>query len=105
MIQKAKFSVYPSECNENCPFSVLESQMYLTPVIGSNIGGIPELIQVGKTGELFEAGNSDDLYNKIRMLNDSPELLQEYTDNCKNIDIETTESYYKKLMKIYEGKI
>lgn len=105
LIQKAKFSVYPSECNENCPFSVLESQMYLTPVIGSNIGGIPELIQVGKTGELFEAGNSDDLYNKIRMLNDSPELLQEYTDNCKNIDIETTESYYKKLMKIYEGKI
>lgn len=28
--------------------------MYGTPVLGANIGGIPELISVGKTGELFE---------------------------------------------------
>ena len=31
--------------------------MYGTPVLGANIGGIPELILVGKTGELFESGN------------------------------------------------
>ena len=40
LIQEAMFSIYPSEWYENCPFSVMESQMYETPVIGSNIGGI-----------------------------------------------------------------
>ncbi len=54
LIREARFSIYPSEWYENCPFSVMESQMYGTPVLGANIGGIPELIQVGKTGELFE---------------------------------------------------
>ena len=48
------------EWYENCPFSVMESQMYGTPVLGADIGGIPELIQVGKTGELFESGNAED---------------------------------------------
>ena len=52
----------------NCPFSVMESQMYGTPVLGANIGGIPELIQVGKTGELFESGNAEDLKKKIEKL-------------------------------------
>ena len=57
LIREARFSIYPSEWYENCPFSVMESQMYGTPVLGADIGGIPELIQVGKTGELFESGN------------------------------------------------
>ena len=53
LIREARFSIYPSEWYENCPFSVMESQMYGTPVLGAEIGGIPELIQVGKTGELL----------------------------------------------------
>ena len=68
LIREARFSVYPSEWYENCPFSVMESQMYGTPVLGANIGGIPELIQQGKTGELFESGNAADLKDKIKML-------------------------------------
>ena len=40
--------------------------MYGTPVLGANIGGIPELILVGKTGELFESGNGEDLKNKSK---------------------------------------
>ena len=51
LVREARFSVYPSEWYENCPFSVMESQMYGTPVLGANIGGIPELIEAGKTGE------------------------------------------------------
>ena len=45
LIAEARFSVYPSEWYENCPFSVMESQMHGTPVLGAKIGGIPELIQ------------------------------------------------------------
>ena len=44
LIREARFSICPSEVYENCPFSVMESQQRGTPVIGANIGGIPELI-------------------------------------------------------------
>lgn len=60
LIREARLTVYPSEWYENCPFSVMESQMYGTPVLGADIGGIPELIRVGETGELFESGNVGD---------------------------------------------
>lgn len=103
LIRKAKFSVYPSEWYENCPFSVIESQMYLTPVIGSRMGGIPELIREHETGELFEAGNVSDLKNKIMRLWYSPDLLKLYIDNCKQLDIETPDSYYGKILSVYTG--
>ncbi|MBR5774580.1 MAG: glycosyltransferase family 4 protein [Clostridia bacterium] len=101
LIQGAACSVCPSECYENCPFAVIESQIFLTPVIGSRRGGIPELLAEGKTGLLFEAGNADDLEEKLRYLVESPERLREFTENCKNTEFETPESYCEKLMRIY----
>lgn len=104
LIREARFSIYPSEWYENCPFSVMESQMYGTPVLGADIGGIPELIKVGKTGELFESGNKSDLKLKIEKLWTDKELTDDYTKNCKDISFDTIEVYTDKLMKIYSGK-
>ena len=104
MIAGARFSVMPSECYENCPFSVMESQMYGTPVLGANIGGIPELIQDGRTGELFESGNAEELSGKIRRLWEDKELTEAYGRNCKEVRFDTVEEYCKKLMPIYEGQ-
>ncbi len=101
LIQKALCSVCPSECYENCPFSVIESQMYGTPVIGSRMGGIPELIREGETGLMFEPGNADDLEKKLRYLLEEPNVLQSYTENCKTVSFETPGTYYEKLLKIY----
>ena len=103
LIRNAKCSIYPSEWYENCPFSVIESQVYETPVLASRIGGIPELIQEGKTGELFTAGDVNDLESKLRKLLETPGRLDEYSQNCKKANWETPESYYTKLMKIYKG--
>lgn len=100
LIAKAMLSVCPSEIYENCPFSVIESQIYGTPVIGSRIGGIPELIREGKTGLFFEAGNPLDLTDKIKQMINN---IDEYTRNCKNVSFETSESYYDKLIEIYRG--
>lgn len=102
LIFEAQFSICPSECYENCPFSVMESQMYGTPVLGADIGGIPELIQVGKTGELFESGNAADLKGKIRKLWDDRELCESYSANCRNISFDTIDEYYEKIMKYYQ---
>lgn len=100
LIRCAKFSVYPSECFENCPFSIMESQMYGTPVIGANIGGIPELIQVGKTGELFESRNEEELKSKIESLWYDEQLVRTYTGNCKNAEFDDVEKYCDKILKI-----
>ena len=95
LIREARFSIYPSEWYENCPFSVMESQMYGTPVLGANIGGIPELIQVGKTGELFESGNGEDLRKKIEKLWGDKKLCEQYSKNCKDISFDTIDEYYE----------
>ncbi|MBQ7976490.1 MAG: glycosyltransferase [Clostridia bacterium] len=102
LIREASFSVYPSEWYENCPFSVMESQMYGTPVLGANIGGVPELIQVGKTGELFESGNITELTEKMLRLWNDKTITACYSKNCKNIDFNTIEEYVEKVMEIYE---
>lgn len=101
LIREARFSVYPSEWYENCPFSVMESQMYGTPVLGANIGGIPELIQNGKTGELFESGDREDLKAKIQKLWDDKKLCRQYSANCKEIGFDTVDQYCKKIMRVY----
>ena len=103
LISKAMFSIYPSQWYENCPFSVMESQMYSTPVLGANIGGIPELIRVGETGELFESGNVNELTDKIRSLYDDKAKLAQYQQNCKNIEFDSISQYGEKLMGIYNG--
>ena len=101
LIREAQFSIYPSEWYENCPFSVMESQMYGTPVLGANIGGIPELIQIGRTGELFESGNIEELKSRIKEMYDKS---NEYSKNCQYVEYDNTEAYVEKLMKIYRGE-
>lgn len=105
LIGEARFSICPSSCYENCPFSVMESQMYGTPVLGANIGGIPELIRVGSTGELFESGNAEDLKIKIEKMWSDKRLIDEYSSNCKKIKFDTIDAYYEKLIKIYSGNM
>lgn len=102
LISRAKCSVYPSEWYENCPFSVIESQMFRTPVICSRMGGIPELVKDMETGLLFEAGNADDLEEKIRYFLYTDGIAEKYTENCRNVSFETPETYYDKLIRIYE---
>ena len=97
LIREAKFSVYPSEWYENCPFSVMESQMYGTPVLGADIGGIPELIRVGETGELFESGNKEELKNKIKQMSSKQYKVEK-------VSFDTVDEYCQKLMRIYRGE-
>jgi glycosyltransferase involved in cell wall biosynthesis len=103
LIRDARFSIYPSEWYENCPFSVMESQMYGTPVLGADIGGIPELIEVDKTGELFKSGDAVSLKNKINSMWMDKEKTEKYSLNCRNIGFDTITAYCDKLMKIYKG--
>jgi len=103
LIRKASFSIYPSEWYENCPFSVMESQILGTPVIGANIGGIPELIEDGVTGELFTSGDYKALTSSIERLWNDQELLSSYRKNCLSKKFATLPEYCDQLMKIYQA--
>lgn len=103
LIREARFSVVPSEWYENCPFSVMESQMCGTPVLGADIGGIPELIRDGETGELFPSGNMKELKRSIQKLWNDHQRTELYRRNCAKIQYDTVEDYVEKLMKIYKG--
>lgn len=101
LIRQAKFSVYPSEWYENCPFSVMESISMGTPVIGANIGGIPELIDNGKTGILFKSGDKEELKNTILKAVNDKTLALKMAENCKKAEFDTLGTYTDKLIDIY----
>lgn len=105
LIQKAKFSIYPSEWYENCPFSVIESISFGTPVIGAKIGGIPELIEDGKTGLLFEAGNADDLRDKIQSLYYDDKELSAMIQNAEEVSFMDLKAYCTELLSLYQSVI
>ncbi len=102
LIAKARFSVYPSIWYENCPYSVMESISLGTPVLGSNAGGIPELIDDGVTGYTFDSLNVDELTDKIHDMwsnRDDTELLSK---NCLMKTFESDTVYCERLMEYYK---
>lgn len=95
LVGKARFSVIPSEWYENNPLSVIEAQCLGTPVLGANIGGIPEL-----TDYTFSSGNIADLRLKIeKMWNSELDYQQIASEAQHRYDAET---YYDKLINIYK---
>lgn len=65
LVGSSRATVLPSEWYENAPISVLESMALGTPVIGADVGGIPEMVREGETGWLFPSGNVDALADTL----------------------------------------
>ena len=76
--------VIPSICYDNSPLVIYESFSTGTPVIGSNIGGIPELVMEDYNGFLFESNNPESLKKKLVKVIKNKELLKKLEDNAFN---------------------
>jgi glycosyltransferase involved in cell wall biosynthesis len=74
IIANAAYVVVPSECHENCSMAILEAMAMGKPVIATRSGGIPEQIEDGKTGFLFERGDIDDLIEKMELLSNNANM-------------------------------
>lgn len=68
---------------ENCPAVVLEAMSCGKIVIASNVGGIPEIIQDGENGLLFEKGNAVDLEKKITSILEKTIDIKKIQDNAR----------------------
>lgn len=84
LMRVADAMILPS-LQDNLPFSVMEAQVVGLPVIGSIAGGIPEMIEDGETGLLFEKGNSKALKKQIEKLVKDKNLYQYLIENEKRI--------------------
>lgn len=106
LIKGARWSVVPSTCRENTPYSIVESLAAGIPVIGSEVGGIPELVQDGKTGFLFAPGDSDDLSRKLVTSACVPKERQaRMGEACMSFVREVCDQrdYMTRLVDLYQG--
>lgn len=108
IVEKCKCVILPSEWYENGPYSIMEAMAKGKPVIGSRIGGIPELIEDGITGYTFEPCNATALADAIHKMLTLPE--EEYNAMCdaalnKAKQDFDWQQYVKKLVGLYEMQI
>lgn len=96
-------TIIPSEWYENNPVSVIESFALGIPVIGANIGGIPELVKDNETGLVFKPEDATDLCEKVKYMIDNPDKALRMGQNARRfVEQElNAERYYQKLMEIY----
>jgi len=73
ILRNALCVILPSEWYENFPVTALEAFMASKPVIASRMGGLPYIVEEGKSGLLFEAGKPEELAQKIQQLAAHPE--------------------------------
>ncbi|NOQ24386.1 MAG: glycosyltransferase [Bacteroidales bacterium] len=104
LIQNSFFVIVPSEWFENNPMTIVEAFSYGKPVIGANIGGIPELVIENETGFGFESGNKEELMRKISYVDSLSD--EEYIRLSKNAKAFSEREFlpeksYTELMKIY----
>ncbi|WP_295729954.1 glycosyltransferase [uncultured Muribaculum sp.] len=100
LLGEAACSVMPSECYENNPLGIIESLCAGTPVVGAEIGGIPELIDENN-GLTYPSGDAKSLASAIDAAVYGPwdhALIRREAISRFN-----REAYYTRLLSIYNS--
>ena len=102
-IRKCRFVVVPSIWYENCPYSIVEALAIGKPVIGTDIGGIPEIVKNKKSGLTYKYDDINQLTNKMEKLYKNKELAKKLGDTAKEQakKLYSKDVYYKKIINIY----
>jgi glycosyltransferase involved in cell wall biosynthesis len=105
--RNARFLVVPSIYFEAFGLVSAEAMSHGLPVIASRIGGIPEIVEDGVTGLLFEPGNSEELASKMKLLWGNPTLCRQMGQAGREKVIREygEDVYYNRLMAVYERAI
>jgi glycosyltransferase involved in cell wall biosynthesis len=102
--QEANLVVVPSVWYEVFGLINIEAFSYGTPVIASNIGGLPELIEEGHNGHVFQPGNSEELSAILESLVSNPDRLRRLEEGAFSSSKKyAIEEHIKKLEELYRG--
>lgn len=107
LLKHARFVVIPSIWHENFPYVVVQSFAMAKAVIGTDRGGIPELIKDGEYGYIYPADSPEELADKINTLWNNPLMAVDmgkkakiYADSVFNDNL-----FYETLIDIYRGVV
>jgi glycosyltransferase involved in cell wall biosynthesis len=107
VLKSARFLVFPSECYEGMPRTIIEAYACGVPVIASRLGAMQEIVEDGRTGLHFTPGDADDLAAKVDWAWTHPDEMQEM-GRAARAEYEfkyTAERNYQMLMEIYQKVI
>lgn len=98
------YDIFISTTNfDNTPVSVIEAMALGLPVVSTNVGGVPFLIDDGKDGLLCEKGNAEDMVQKIVRLISTPENTVEICTNARQkveqFDWQVVREQWKNIIK------
>ena len=104
LIRNSMFVVCPSISYETFGLVVIEANALGKPVIASNIGALPELIENKKTGLLFSPGSTEELAKNIKYLIARPDEIREMGKLARRrVEKEfNPELHYKRLVEVYK---
>ena len=102
VVTESKALVSPSACWETFGLAAAEAMSVGTPSVVSDVGALPDIVQDGRFGEIFEAGNAEACAAAIKRLLSRPD----YDELCAAAKREAETKYsedanYKRLMEIY----
>ena len=106
IVAESKALVSPSACWETFGLAAAEAMTVGVPSVVSNVGALPDIVQDGRFGEVFEAGNAEACAAAIKRLLERPD----YDEMCAAAKHEAEMKYseeanYDQLMKIYVRSI
>ena len=104
LLKNADIFFLPSY-TEAMPMSILEAMGYGLPIVTTNVGGIPQLVEEGKNGYMTEPGNIDCFVNVILELIENDELIYSMGKESieKAYENYSLEKHLHKLCKLYEN--
>jgi glycosyltransferase involved in cell wall biosynthesis len=104
VMKSARFLVFPSECYEGMPRTIIEAFACGVPVIASRLGAMQEIVEDGRTGLHFTPGDPEDLAAKVEWAWTHPNEMQAM-GRAARAEYEfkyTAERNYQMLMEIYQ---
>jgi glycosyltransferase involved in cell wall biosynthesis len=104
LLRCADTLVLPSE-TESAPLTILEAMSTGLPVIATNVGGIPEIVEDGRTGFLVSLKHPEDIAERILELHGDREKLKRMGDAAREAVLErySTEKVVQQYLDVYMG--
>ena len=107
LLGEARALIFPSTCYEGQSLALLEAFSMGTPIIASSLGSITEMIDPGRTGLLFRAGDPDDLAARVEWAWSHPDEMRSMREQVRKEFEEryTGTANYARLMEIYDTAV